>query len=145
MSSFESTRPLKRKRAAPAGIAREDSDDELGIDDHPWEWIYAEKPTETKPKDGGSSRKRKRAVDGEQPQIVGARMGSFQCKLGDTVFLKAESSNEAWIAIICDFLDDGDGDKAAHFMWFSSEKEIRNKHKKRTDHLWVSATFGSEY
>lgn len=141
MPSFESPSPLKRsRRAPPAGIMREDSDDELGVDDHPWEWIYAEKPATPRIQEGGSSRKRKRA-DESQPQIVGARMGSFECALGDSVFLKAEGSGEAWIAVICEFVDEDDGEKAAHFMWFSSEKEIRNKHKKRTDHLWVSACF----
>lgn len=140
MPSFKSPGPLKRssRRAVPAGITREDSDDELGVDDHPWEWVYAERPAT---QEGGSSRKRKR-VDESQPLIVGARMGSFQCALGDTVFLKAEGSGEAWVAIICEFVDEDDGDKAARFMWFSSEKEIRNKHKKRTDHVWVSASFG---
>lgn len=144
MPSFDSQRPLKRrKRAAPTGIVREDSDDELGVDDHPWEWVYAEEETaDSRPKEGGSIRKRKR-VDEGKPKIVGARMGSFECAVGDIVFLKAEGSGEAWIAIICDFQDDDDGEKTAHFMWFSSEKEIRNKHKKRTDHLWVSTLFGT--
>lgn len=141
MSSFDSLRTLKRSRRQPTGVTRDDSDDELGVEDHPWEWIYAEKHAE--PKEGWSSRKRKR-VDESQPKIIGARMGSFECALGDTVFLKAEGSGEAWIAIICDFQDDVDGEKTAHFMWFSSEKEIRNKHKKRSDNLWVSASSGAQ-
>ncbi|KAL1883863.1 hypothetical protein VTK73DRAFT_7651 [Phialemonium thermophilum] len=60
-------------------------------------------------------------------------MGSFKCYLGDTVLLKAEGSNEAWVGIICEFIEEDDGDKAANFMWFSTEKEIRNKEKKRQD------------
>lgn len=135
MLSLESPRPPRRTRRAPAGIIREDSDDELGLDDHPWEWVYAQEPAALSPKEGGSSRKRKR-VDEGPPRIVGARMGSFECALGDTVLLKADGSNEAWVGIICDFQDEDDGAKSAHFMWFSSEREIRNKHKKRTDHLW---------
>ncbi|KAL8865755.1 MAG: hypothetical protein Q9174_006714, partial [Haloplaca sp. 1 TL-2023] len=103
------------------GIAREDSDDELGLEDHPWEWIYS-KETST---------------DDEDPdQIVGARMGDFQCNVGDCCLLKAEGTNEAWVGIICAFEEDEeDGAKAANFMWFSTEKEIRNKQKKRTDAL----------
>ena len=67
-------------------------------------------------------------------------MGSFECRLGDCVLLKADGPNEAWVGIIYDFLDeDGDeGEKAANFMWFSTEKEIRNKEKKRTDFEPVS-------
>lgn len=103
------------------GVIREDSDDELGQEDHPWEWIY----------------------DDANPRvIVGATMGSFECRIGDTVLLKA-AGNEAWVALICDLaegeVEDEDGemimDKKATFMWFSSEKEIVNKAKKRTDAL----------
>ncbi|KAH6627956.1 P-loop containing nucleoside triphosphate hydrolase protein [Chaetomium tenue] len=62
-------------------------------------------------------------------------MGSFECYLGDTVLLKAEGSNEAWVGIICEFQTDEEGEKAAYFMWFSSAQEIRNPKKKRTDFL----------
>ena len=111
-----------RKYLSVGGVAREDSDDELGLDDHPWEWIYSEKPE-------------KRASDGRK--VVGARMGDFQCMVGDCVLLKAEGMNEAWIGLICTFEEDDDGEKAANFMWFSTEREIRNKQKKRTDALPV--------
>lgn len=117
------------------GIAREDSDDELGIDDHPWEWVY-EDQDDSPSRDDGNKLKRKRAEF--EPKIIGARMGSFECRLGDIVFLKAETTGEAWVAIIREFLEDEYGDKTAEFLWFSSEKEIRNKHKKRTDFFWVS-------
>lgn len=139
MPSATSSRPSRRsKPAVLPGIAREDSDDELGVDDHPWEWIYADSREDSPA--GGSSRKRKRALEDEEAQIVGARMGSFACRLGDIVLLKAETSGEAWIAIIREFLEDDDGEMAANFLWFSSEKEIRNKHKKRMDFLWVSSS-----
>lgn len=138
MPPVDSPRLSKRKRqVALPGIAREDSDDELGIDDHPWEWIYAKDQDASPSQENGTSRKRKRVAEVE-PKIVGARMGSFACRLGDIVFLKADTSGEAWIAIIREFLEDEEGEKAADFLWFSSEKEIRNKHKKRTDFLWVS-------
>lgn len=100
---------------------REDSDDELGLEDLPWEWIYEDKKSK---------------------KICGARMGSFECYLGDAVLLKAPTSNEAWVAILYEFsegeTEDEDGDttveKQASMLWFSSEKEIRSK-KKRTDFL----------
>lgn len=139
MAPLDARRPTKRTRkAALPGVTREDSDDELGVDDLPWEWIYQDQAEEPKGnEDGTSARKRKRVAE-DEPQIVGARMGSFTCNLGDIVFLKAEGSGEAWVAIICDFLENEDGDKVASFMWFSSQNEIRNKQKKRTDHVWVS-------
>ena len=102
------------------GVSREDSDDELGDEDQMWEWIYA------RGDEGGG-------------RIEGARFGEFRCMLGDCVLLKAERAKEAWVAIICEFLEDEPGgDKAANFMWFSTEKEIRNKDKKRIDALKVS-------
>ena len=111
-----SSRVQRAKRLlAGTGVTREDSDDELGLEDHPWEWIYS---------------------DGHPKTIIGARMGRFSCNLGDCVLLKAEGSKEAWVGLICDFMDDED-EKAANFMWFSSEKEIRNKQKKRKDAMPV--------
>ena len=104
------------------GVARDDSDDELGLEDHPWKWIYG-------PELG---------ANGEKP-ITGARMGQFQCNVGDAVLLKAEDANEAWIGLICEFREDEEEDgKVANFMWFSTEREIRNKEKKRIDFLHVS-------
>ncbi|KAK4230710.1 P-loop containing nucleoside triphosphate hydrolase protein [Podospora fimiseda] len=121
----------KTSRYLP-GVTREDSDDELGTDDHPWEWIYEDELAETESAtDNGKKRKRAATQEGE---IIGARMGSFECYLGETMLLKAEGSNEAWVGIICEFQIDDDGEKAANFMWFSSENEIRGA-KKRTDFL----------
>lgn len=117
-----------RRYLTGGGVIREDSDDELGLDDHPWEWIYAQSPEDT-------SNDSKEEIDGLD--IIGARMGAFECRMGDCVLLKAEGANEAWIGIICDFQEDEDGEKAANFMWFSTEKEIRNKQKKRTDYMQV--------
>ncbi|KAI1387033.1 P-loop containing nucleoside triphosphate hydrolase protein [Hypoxylon trugodes] len=118
----------RRSSAVVTGIARDDSDDELGIDDHPWEWIYPQ----SEPSDSTTKRKRN-----SQHDIIGARMGTFECYVGDCVLLKAEeSSNEAWVAIIAEFREeDEDGDKAANFLWFSTEKEIRKSDRKRTDFL----------
>ncbi|KAI1765999.1 P-loop containing nucleoside triphosphate hydrolase protein [Hypoxylon sp. FL1150] len=118
---------VRRSSASTTGVARDDSDDELGNDDHPWEWVY--RPNST----SQSATKRKRSV---QQDIIGARMGSFECYIGDCVLLKAEGSNEAWVAIVTEFREaDEDGDMAASFLWFSTEKEIRNGDRKRSDFL----------
>ncbi|KAI1214016.1 P-loop containing nucleoside triphosphate hydrolase protein [Annulohypoxylon truncatum] len=117
----------RRSSTAVTGVARDDSDDELGIDDHPWEWIYQQSQSSV------SATKKKR---NDQHDIIGARMGTFECYVGDCVLLKAEGSNEAWVAIVAGFREaDDDGDKAADFLWFSTEKEIRNSDRKRKDFL----------
>lgn len=118
---------------------REDSDDELGYEDHPWEWIYDEADADDAPlEDNATPRKRRAAQTVLGRRIVGAHMGGFSCKVGDAVLLKAEG-NQAWVGIICDFHEDIEGEgKMAKFLWFASEKEIRNHSKKRDDFLPVS-------
>ncbi|KAI8629304.1 P-loop containing nucleoside triphosphate hydrolase protein [Xylariaceae sp. FL1651] len=96
--------------------------DDLG--DH-WEWVYRSIPSR-------SSRSRH---DGAR-HIVGARNGRFEYHIGDCVLLRADGANDAWVAIIIDFIEaDQDGDMAADFLWFSSENEIRNGPRKRSDFL----------
>lgn len=139
-------------------MSREDSDDELGLDDHPWEWIYDSPLQEIdgnrgnddildhdgvvdpveKASSGLESHSTVPSNHATQRPIKGARMGNFCCYVGDSVLLKAEVNNEAWVGLICEFTEDEDGDKAANFMWFSSDKEIRNKEKKRMDAMQVS-------
>ncbi|KAH0424776.1 origin recognition complex subunit [Colletotrichum camelliae] len=130
-----SIRTSRRPARKPTGVARDDSDDELGVEDLPWKWLYDRATTKTPEthKESDIPRKRKRKISG--PRIVGAGLGTFQCFIGDCVLLKAEGSKEAWVAIICEFVEDDDGEKAANFMWFSTEKEIRNKERKRLDFL----------
>ncbi|KAI0025611.1 P-loop containing nucleoside triphosphate hydrolase protein [Xylariomycetidae sp. FL0641] len=100
-------------RRPPASYAADDSEDD---DDQEWEWIY----------DG----------NGRDQHIVGARTGSFECRVGDCVLLKSDGPTQAWAAIITDFIEeDDDGEKAADFLWFSSESETRNRHRKRKDFL----------
>ncbi|RSL70564.1 hypothetical protein CEP54_001710 [Fusarium duplospermum] len=121
------------KRQLP-GASQNDFEDELAGDEPLWEWIYNTSPTAERSDEPQSDRKR-RKVTGDK--IVGAKIGRFECRIGDIVMLKADGSNEAWVALICEFVeDDGEGEKAANFMWFSSEKEIRNKDKKRSDYYW---------
>jgi origin recognition complex subunit 1 len=132
--------PASRKHQQQPGVLREDSDDELGTHDLPWEWIY-----ESGHGSGedlrlpGPGRKR---IDTGGNRIIGARMGTFECSVGDCLLLKAEGSNEAWVAIACEFIEDENGEMAANFMWFSTEKEIRNTDKKRQDFVSVSWTTG---
>ncbi|KAK0671163.1 P-loop containing nucleoside triphosphate hydrolase protein [Cercophora samala] len=128
-----------KKRHLP-GVLREDSDDELGTEDLPWEWIYANDSTEPETEEN-NARKRKRASS-QEGRIIGARNGNFECYLGDTTLLKADSSNEAWVGIICEFQEDEEGEMAANFMWFSSPNEIRSA-KKRTDfvELYITTSF----
>lgn len=129
------TKAARAKRfLSGGGVTRDDSDDELGLEDHPWEWIHEASPTAAR---GGK-------------RIIGAKMGNFQCMVGDCVLLKAEDANEAWIGLICELLDSepedgGEGQvKSANFMWFSTEREIRNKEKKRMDFLPVSRKWSAE-
>ncbi|KAL1382507.1 P-loop containing nucleoside triphosphate hydrolase protein [Phyllosticta capitalensis] len=127
------------------GVLREDSDDELGLEDLPWEWVYedgqdVENASQDKPRKRGRPRKRK---------IIGTRFGNFECRLGDTVLIQADS-NEAWVGIVVEFFDGkdedtGEDEKMAKFMWFCTPREIRNKAKMRNDYLenelYVTAYF----
>ncbi|KAI0489586.1 ATPase [Xylaria cf. heliscus] len=90
-----------------------------------WEWIYRSVPSQS----GRARRDNTR-------HIVGARNGEFECHVGDCVLLKTDGANQAWVAIIIDFVEsDEDGDMAADFLWFSPENEIRNGPRKRSDCL----------
>lgn len=131
-----------RQYLSGGAVLREDSDDELGLEDHPWQWVYEDQNVQSHKNDlSVTPRKRKASSSATEGRIVGARMGSFQCRIGDTVLLKAEG-NQAWVGIICDLFDGDDEEegeeKMAKFMWFSSEEEIRNKSKKRDDCLEVN-------
>lgn len=156
------------KGAFQGAVSREDSDEELGEEDLPWEWIYSEPEGDSAKIANGDDaapvtlnspilpRKRGRPKKSEGKQqgasvkkrtIQGARLGNFECSIGDCVLLKAEGTSEAWVGLICDFRDAPDEEaereegtaqpliKCANFMWFSSPKEIRNKDKKRGDYL----------
>lgn len=124
----------RKKRArhwlTKGGMAREDSDDELGYEDYPWEWIYV----------ADTERSRSKKVPNK---IIGARMGSFECKLGQVVLLKSPEAGRDWAGIICEFLEvedeDGQGEdmvKSANIMWLASPDEfISTKNKKRLDAL----------
>lgn len=129
-----------RQYLAGGAVFREDSDDELGYEDHPWEWVYGDGEAQSIHNVTPKKRRAAAASSMGGRRIVAARMGGFVCKLGDTVLLKADG-NQAWVGLICDFFDDEEeGEKMARFMWFASEKEIRNKGSKRTDFLPVRSS-----
>ncbi|EEY18975.1 origin recognition complex subunit 1 [Verticillium alfalfae VaMs.102] len=133
MATMKSRNSLSRRQLT--GVPRDDSDDELGTDDIPWEWIY-EEPANSHSEDITSSHKKKvRDTTSAGRKIIGAQLEGFRCLVGECVLLKAEGLKEAWVAIICSFLDREDGEKAAEFMWFSTDKEIITKKKKRNDYL----------
>lgn len=125
-----------RKRAFSAAIASEDSDANSEAEELSWEWLYSTEQSDNGEKVDGDRKRRKVAASS---QIVGARYGDFECRVGDTVMLKAgDASNGAWVAIICDFQEDSEtGEMSANFMWFLTEKEIRNTERKRKDFYWV--------
>lgn len=117
----------EKARKILAGVARDDSDDELGDEDHPWEWIYEKQEegeeqavdeSEDEEEPATKKRKRSKAIRNvsRQQRIMGAKMGKFKCKIGDCVLLKAEGTNTAWVGIICEFMEDDEGEKEAKFM-----------------------------
>ncbi|KAL4812369.1 P-loop containing nucleoside triphosphate hydrolase protein [Aspergillus spinulosporus] len=148
--------PQTRKRNAlkraeqwmtKGGIIREDSDDELGEEDHPWEWIYDTESDNNEEAGRGvqafgetpkSSRRRSRQ---SQRKIIGARTGPFECRIGETVLLKSPEPGKDWAGVITDFLEeeDDEGDepiKSANIMWFASPDEfISTRNKRRADAL----------
>jgi origin recognition complex subunit 1 len=147
----------QRKWLTKGGFAREDSDDELGYEDLPWEWIYSNdssKPQE-KEEDGHKTPSRKRRAStlndaSRKAVIVGAKMGDFVVKVGDTVLLKSPEQGKDWAGIICAFSDVDDDDEeemCAHIQWFCSPEELSGgkNFKPRSDVLpnesYITADF----
>lgn len=141
-----------RKRAqqwvTKGALVHEDSDDELGVEDHPWVWIYdtANEVKEEAEGDRASPEKpgRRRASRSapKRPTIVGARMGTFECRLGQVVLLKSPEPGKDWVGIITEFLEEEDEDeedemiKSANIMWFASPDEfLSTRNKRRADAL----------
>lgn len=121
----------KRVLLAEGAVVRYDSDDELGFVDHPWEWIHAERPKLDEKK-----KKKSRAKPRPQ-QIVGAKSGSFSCRVGEVVFMKGLVSGEAWVGIICNFEEDENEEKCVNVMWFTTEREMEDPEKKLMDYMPV--------
>lgn len=121
----------KREILAEGAVFRYDSDDELGLVDHPWEWIHAERPKLDEKKKKGSRPKRR------PEQIVGAKSGSFSCRVGEIVFMKGLVSGEAWVGIICNFEEDENEEKCVNVMWFTTEREMEHPERKLMDYMPV--------
>jgi origin recognition complex subunit 1 len=154
-SSDESSEKRRnvRKRAqqwmTKGALLHEDSDDELGDEDHPWDWVYATEESEVKedpePSKGSPEKFRRRRSSRpakKGPAIVGARMGSFECRLGEVVLLKSPEHGKDWVGIITEFLEEEDEDeeegviKSVNIMWFASPDEFMStRNKRRTDAL----------
>jgi len=140
------------------GLVREDSDDELGDEDLPWEWIYETNHKEHKDNEENaeatpSRRRSARPAAKKSPKIIGARMGTFECRLGQVVLLKSPEPGKDWVGIITQFTEEEDDDeeemvKSANIMWFASPDEFMStKNKRRTDALpneqYLTADFNS--
>lgn len=122
------TTKAERARKFLAGVTRDDSDDELGDEDYPWEWIYEKEErekdgdladdSEDEEKSATARRRRSKPIRyaPSKQRIIGAKMGKFKCKIGDCVLLNAEGTNSAWVGIICEFMEDDEGEKEAKFM-----------------------------
>lgn len=136
------------------GIVRDDSDDELGEEDFPWEWILEKNPDTRKPEAEGSPqlndgedtppRRSSRRGSNRRRKIIGARMGSFECRLGQVVLLKSPEPGKDWVGIITEFVEEEDEEveegeelvKSANIMWFASPDEFMStRNKRRTDAL----------
>ncbi|KAI9371402.1 P-loop containing nucleoside triphosphate hydrolase protein [Aspergillus egyptiacus] len=129
------------------GIIRDDSDDELGDEDLPWEWTYDNESENAGNQDltadasEGTPRSARRRSRQRQRRIVGARMGPFECKLGEVVLLKSPEPGKDWVGIITEFFEEEDDDdeepvKCANIMWFASPDEfISTRNKRRDDAL----------
>jgi origin recognition complex subunit 1 len=140
------------------GLVRDDSDDELGLEDLPWEWIFEKDPDAGKAEGvkeyGGSSSRRRTSRPGskQRRRIVGAHMGSFECRLGQVVLLSSPEPGKDWVGIITEFTEEEDEDgedemvKSANIMWFASPDEFMStRNKRRADALpneqYITADF----
>ena len=123
-----------RRLLTGATLPRDDSDDELGEEDHPWKWVYEANNTSDEGQDQSghdasqeddekeiTTKKTRRnklvrnISTSSNHHIVGARMGSFACKIGDCVLLKADG-NQAWVGMICEFCENENEEMSANIM-----------------------------
>lgn len=102
-----------------------------------WHWLYSDGPTANDDRPRATPRSLREKIRRSKRSIVGACVGTESYYRGDCVLLRAEGSSQCWVAIIQDFTVDDEGRKAAEFVWFSNEKEVVNRAKKRTDALPV--------
>lgn len=145
-------RPAARKRSqkwmTKGALVREDSDDELGDEDHPWDWIFDAEPEVNGDSEVNnasptkSNRRRSSRPAQKKRTIIGAKMGSFECRLGQIVLLKSPEAGKDWVGIITEFVEEDDEEqegevmKNANIMWFAGPDEfLSTRNKQRTDAL----------
>lgn len=140
-------RQRTQKWMTKGALVRDDSDDELGDEDHPWEWIFENDQETEQPEDNNASPEKSRRRRSSRPAkkkraIVGARMGAFECRLGQIVLLKSPEPGKDWIGIITEFVEEEDEDeeggilKSVNIMWFASPDEfLSTRNKRRADAL----------
>lgn len=102
-----------------------------------WQWLYSDEPATNEDGPRSTPRSLRSKARRTNRSIAGACVGSETYRKGDCVLLRAEGSSQCWVAIIQEFTIDEEGRKAAEFVWFSNEKEVVNRAKKRTDALPV--------
>lgn len=127
---FYSKMVRDKQYSTKGALSRDDSDDELGYEDHPWQWMYEDEQQQDADNwdhDRTPSKKRKATEFSKKRSIVGARMGGFVVRVGDTVLLKSPEQGKDWVGIICAFSEtdeDEDEEMCAHIQWFCSPEEL---------------------
>lgn len=123
-----------KKLLSGASLRKNDLEDE----DQEWEWIYGQSvdnednDDSSDPEDEDNTatprkRRRRNATKTQQTTIVGAKKGSFTCKVGDTVLVH-NSDVTPWVAVICTFEQGGDGDMMANFLCGCSTNRYTGPH-----------------
>nr|KAK5446865.1 Origin recognition complex, subunit 1 [Exophiala xenobiotica] len=121
----------QKQYSTKGGLFREDSDDELGYEDHPWQWIYDDEEKPEPPDDDRTPTKKRKASSVSQSsrkrQIVGARMGSFCVRVGDSILLKSPEQGKDWVGLTCSFSEtdeDGEDEMSVYIQWFCTPEEL---------------------
>ena len=122
----------KEKHYSSKGaLTRDDSDDELGYEDLPWQWTYNGDESPESDEDFANRdavpKKRKASRALRKQRIIGARMGNFSVAIGDAVLLKSPEQGKDWVGLICGFSETDEDDEeemCAHIQWFCSPEEL---------------------
>ena len=143
-----------KKWLTKGALHREDSDDELGYEDHPWQWVYdGEKAADSEEQRTPSKKCKVSAISDStrrKTTIIGAHMGGFSVKIGDSVLLKSPEQGKDWVGLICAFSEtdeDGEEEMCAHIQWFAAPDELAfgKRSKTRPDILpnesYITADF----
>ncbi|KIY01288.1 uncharacterized protein Z520_02840 [Fonsecaea multimorphosa CBS 102226] len=121
--------PKQKRYSTTGGLRREDSDDELGDEDHPWQWIYEDDGHSAPPDDESTPSKKRKAnvLNSKKTPIEGARMGTFMVRIGDPVLLKSPEQGKDWVGLACSFSDtneDGEDEMCVCIQWFCTPEEL---------------------